>query len=170
MFQSQISVDSGMASGPSTPSTPTSPIDFDVRIATESDRTRIVEFLRKFFFRDEPLNNYLGLVTDEKPICEDLEKFACKDIGDPSIVAELDGKLIGVCLNGILYKDKKDDPFVCEDKEFAKICNLLEHVAVDSDPFQHFPDADKAMSVKIISVDGTYRGKGIAKQLMAKTR
>lgn len=159
-----------MASGASTPSTPTSPIDFDVRISTEADRTQVVDFLRKFFFRDEPLNKYLGIVTDEQPICEDLEKFACKDIGDPCLLAEHEGKLIGVCLNGILEKGVKDDSFVPDDKQFAKIFRLLEYVAEESDPFQQFPGESKAMCLKIISVDGTYRGKGIAKQMMAKTR
>lgn len=169
-FQSQISVDSGMASAPSTPSTPTSPMDFDVRLATEADKTRMVEFLRKFFFRDEPLNKFLGVVTADKPINEDLESFACADMTDPSLVAEMDGKLIGVCLNGILEREGKDCDFVPKDKQFSKIFHLLEYVAEQSDPFQHFPGSDKAMSVKIISVDDTYRGKGIAKQLMAKTR
>lgn len=169
-FQSQLSVDSGMASAPSTPMTPTSPIDFNVRIATKDDRTRMVEFLRKFFFRDEPLNKYLDMITPENPINEDLERFACADLDDPTIVAEMDGKLIGVCLNGIMEKEKKEEEFVPRDKKFAKIFHLLEFVAKDSDPFSHFPGATKAMTIKIVSVDDTYRGKGIAKQLMAKTK
>lgn len=159
-----------MSSAPSTPLTPTSPVDFEVRIATDADKNRMVEFLRKFFFRDEPLNKYLRLITKEKPTNKDLERFACSDMGDPSIIAELDGKLIGVCLNGILTKESKEDDFVPKDKKFGKIFNLLNYVAEQSDPFKHFPGAEKAMTLKIISVDDSYRGKGIAKQLMAKTK
>lgn len=159
-----------MASGPSTPSTPTSPIDIEVRVATESDKDRIVDFLRRFFFRDEPLNKYLQLFSDENSRCPDLEKFASKEITDPSVIAELDGKLVGICLNGIMEKGEEEDHSEPQDKSFSKIFKLLQRVAKESNPFQHFPGAKKAMAIKIVSVDDAYRGKGIAKQLMAKTR
>lgn len=158
---------------PSTPSTPTSPIDYEIQIATDEDKEPIRNFLQTFFFRDEPLNCYLKLITEENPRCIDLENFSLKEINNGvNLKAVYNGKIIGVSLNGILERGWIDttDSYTCEDEKFSKILGLLDHVARESDPFKKFSDCDKAMTVKIISVDGTYRGKGIAKELMAKTR
>ncbi|KAG5892440.1 hypothetical protein JTB14_009848 [Gonioctena quinquepunctata] len=169
-YETQISVDSN-ASTCSTPCTPTSPIDFEIRIASDEDREQVLEFLQKFFYKDEPLNSFLELINDDHPRCLDLEKFSLKDLNNGvNLLAIYNGKLIGVCLNGLMERGKIDEEFLCKDEKFSKIIHLLEHVAMESDPFQKYPGLDKAMTVKILSVDGSYRGKGIAKDLMAKTR
>ncbi|KAJ8913024.1 hypothetical protein NQ315_002039, partial [Exocentrus adspersus] len=168
---SQSSVDN--MSCPSTPSTPTSPIPYEIQIATEDDRESILNFLQTFFFRDEPLNSYLGIITEETPRCLDLENFSLKELNNGvNLKAVYNGKIIGVSLNGILERGwlGKDDPYKHGDTKFGIILDLLERVARESDPFKKYPDCEKAMTVKILSVDGTYRGKGIAKALMAKTR
>lgn len=171
-YESQSSVDS--MSCPSTPSTPTSPIDYEIKVATTDDREEFLNFLRTFFFRDEPLNSYLELITEENPRCRDLEDFSLKELNSGlNLKAVHNGKLIGVCLNSILERgwlDEEDTSFTCEDKKFNVILGLLGHVARESNPFNTFTDADRAMTVKVLSVDGAYRGKGIAKELMAKTR
>lgn len=145
-------------------------VNFNIRVVTEEDKCRILEFFRKFFFKDEPLNKYLGLITEEKPVNEEVENFDCSDIGGSSLVAELNGQLIGVCINEIMEKGHIRENFEPTDKEFAKIVKFLEFIAKNCNPFQHFPGATKAMSLKIVSVDGSFRGKGIAKQLMVRTR
>ncbi|CAG9854165.1 unnamed protein product [Phyllotreta striolata] len=168
-YESQISEDSAI-SGCSTPSTPTSPIDFDIKIATSADQEDVRQFLQKFFYKDEPLNLFLELITDEHPRCLDLERFTLKDLDSGvNLLAVQNGKLIGVCLNGILERGAADD-FECEDEKFSKIVKLLDYVAVESDPFKIYPGVNRGMIVKILSVDGSFRGKGIAKDLMVKTR
>lgn len=168
-YESQISEDSAI-SGCSTPSTPTSPIDFEIKIATNEDKEKVREFLQKFFYKDEPLNLYLGLITDENPRCMDLERFTLKDMDNGvNLLAEQNGKLIGVCLNGTFERGKTEN-FECTDAKFSKIVSLLDYVATESDPFKIYPGIDKAITVKILSVDGSFRGKGIAKDLMIKTR
>ncbi|XP_074037780.1 dopamine N acetyltransferase isoform X2 [Leptinotarsa decemlineata] len=170
METTQVSVDSN-ASTCSTPSTPTSPIDFEIRIATDEDREQIREFLQNFFYKDEPLNSFLQLINEDNPRCLDLEKFTLKDLNNGlNLLAIHDKKLIGVCLNGLMERGKAEEEFVCKDEKFSKIVQLLEHVAEESDPFKKYPGIDKAVTVKILSVDGSYRGKGIAKDLMARTR
>lgn len=158
---------------PSTPSTPTSPIDYEIHIATEEDREPILNFLQTFFFRDEPLNSYLNLINEENPRCIDLENFSLKELNNGvNLKAVHNGKIIGVSLNGVLERGwlNNDDSYKCDDEKFSIILALLDRVARESDPFKKYPDCDKAMTVKILSVDGAYRGKGIAKELMAKTR
>ncbi|XP_049826010.1 arylalkylamine N-acetyltransferase 1-like isoform X2 [Aethina tumida] len=161
---------------PSTPSTPCSPLAdlFDIEVITEKDRDDVLQFLQTFFFKDEPLNSAIGLITDENPRCLDLETYSLKELNNGlNLKAVMDGKLIGVCLNGMLHRGFVDDIDINEkvdDPKFTKIVRLLNFVAKDSDVFQHFPDCDKAMYVKILSVDTSLRGKGIAKDFLARTR
>ncbi|CAH1160175.1 unnamed protein product [Phaedon cochleariae] len=68
-----------------------------------------------------------------------------------------------------MQRGKLEEEFVCEDEKFSKIVKLLQHIEEISDPFQKYPGVDKAIVVKILSVDDTYRGRGIAKELMSKT-
>ncbi|CAH0561251.1 unnamed protein product [Brassicogethes aeneus] len=161
---------------PSTPTTPSSPLpDFDIEIIQESDKDEVLKFLQTFFFKDEPLNHSINLINDEHPRCMDLEKYSLKELNNGlNLKAVLDGKMIGVCLNGILERGFVDEIDLNDDSvkhpKFSKIAKLLDFVAKDSDVFQHFPDCEKAMSVKIISVDTTLRGRGLAKHFMLKTR
>lgn len=68
------------------------------------------------------------------------------------------------------FERGKTENFECTDAKFSKIVSLLDYVATESDPFKIYSGIDKAMTVKILSVDGSFRGKGIAKDLMIKTR
>lgn len=136
------------------------------------DKDEVLRFLRTFFIRDEPLNHSIGLL-DGKETCSELEEYSIKDLDSGvNLKAVSNEKLIGVCLNGILTRGYVDEieEANCEDKKFEKILRLLDHVAVESKIFSHFPDVDKAMCVKILSVDSSQRGRGIAKDLMNRTR
>ncbi|CAG9762252.1 unnamed protein product [Ceutorhynchus assimilis] len=172
-FSRYESIDVESMSPPITPTTPVSPKEYDILVATNDDQEDILNFLRTFFYKDEPLNKNLGLISNETPRCKDLEKFSTKDIGNGlNLKAVHNGKLIGVCLNGILERGflDKDDDFEITDRKFSKIVALLDKVDRDADVFAKFPASAKAVSVKIISVDGAYRGQGIAKELVNKTR
>ncbi|XP_063915207.1 arylalkylamine N-acetyltransferase 1-like isoform X1 [Zophobas morio] len=171
-FTDFVSVDS--VSTPSTPSTPCSPPaePYAIEIITANDKEEVVQFLRTFFIRDEPLNYSIGLL-DGRPTCVELEEYSLKDLDNGlNLKAVCNGKIIGVCLNGILERGYTDEieEVTCPDKKFAKILRLLDHVAVESKIFTHFPDVNKAITVKILSVDSSLRGRGIAKDLMNKTR
>lgn len=172
-FTRYESVDTGAMTPPITPTTPISPKEYDIVLATLDDEQDVLNFLREFFFKDEPLNKYLGLISDASPRCLDLEKFSTKELGNGlNLKAVHNGKIIGVCLNGLLergYINEISDSSSSSGK-FGKITRLLDKVAIESDVFARFPDCDKAMTVKIISVNGAYRGQGIAKELMNKTR
>lgn len=42
---------------------------------TNKDVEKVVHFLRKFFFRDEPLNVAVGLLEGPNATCSELEEF-----------------------------------------------------------------------------------------------
>lgn len=51
------------------------------------------------------MNDSQQLITEENPVNEDLENFVFQSYGKGlDLVAEYEGKLVGVCLNGIIEK------------------------------------------------------------------
>ena len=164
-------------STPSTPQTPDTPFlppppePYEIKIITKENEVQVLEFLRRFFFRDEPLNVNVKLL-DGVPTCPDLEEYSLKAIKDNVSVMAItnSGKIIGVSLNGIVRKHQKEEESEITDPKFTKIVELLEHIDREVDIFGRYPDIDKQMLVEILSVDGSWRGLGIAKKLMNRTR
>ncbi|KAF2901478.1 hypothetical protein ILUMI_04703 [Ignelater luminosus] len=158
----------------STPSTPTSPTEpYEIKDATKEDSENILVFLRKFFFRDEPLNTSIQLIESENAVCMELEEFSLKSLyeGISLIATTTSGKIVGVCLNGILKRDDPEEELhECSNPKFAKILKLLDKLEREGNVFGQFPDVNKVLTVKVLSVDNGWRGKGIAKELMNKTR
>ena len=154
-------------------STDTSPpitIDF----IKNKDRPRVINFLRTFFFRDEPLNEYLKIIKPDGT-CPSLEEYSLKSIEqDVSLMAvNPSGTLLGVSLNSIKYRNMsstQDAKEPINDPLFAKIGTMLNYVDVESDIFGKYPDIDQQLSLDIISVDTKCRGQGIAQKLMDRTR
>lgn len=157
----------------STPSTPTTPIEpYSIKPIKQADSESVLNFLRKFFFRDEPLNVDIKLLDTPDATCKELEDYSVKSIKDGlSLMAVSEsGKIIGVCLNGCMKREDPEEEEDCPNPKFAKILKLLGTVDKQADVFGQFPDVDKVMIVKILSVDGSWRGRGIAKELMDRTR
>lgn len=173
-FQSSDSMSSTLSS-PSTPGTPcTPPLDpYEIEVIQKDDKEEVLDFLRRFFIRDEPLNVAVKLLDNDESRCAELEEYSLKELDNGfNLKAVSNGKIIGVSLNGILERGYINElaEVSCPNKKFEKVLMLLDHVAKESDVFSHFPDVDKAMCVKILSVDGKWRGRGIAKDLMNRTR
>ncbi|XP_022918320.1 arylalkylamine N-acetyltransferase 1-like [Onthophagus taurus] len=170
----------------STSSTPTTPLfqispkdDYSIKPIKEEDYNNVIRFLRKFFFRDEPLNTYVKLLDDENGTCPELEEYSVQTIKDGiSLMAvSASGQIIGVCLNGIIRRNENrencnddNDNDVHGNEKFLKIIRFLRYADKMSEIFEKFTDVDKVLCVKILSVDGSFRGRGIAKQLMDRTR
>lgn len=79
------------------------------------------------------------------------------------------GNLIGVCLNGIGVRGIPEEEFYSSDPKFQKILDLLDAVEANANLFGRYPDVDKIMNVKILSVDGAWRGRRIAQELVNRT-
>ncbi|KAF2901482.1 hypothetical protein ILUMI_04707 [Ignelater luminosus] len=162
---------------PSTPSTPTSPAPepYEIRAIKETDQEPVISFLRKFFFKDEPLNVAVKLIEFKDSTCVELEEFSIKSIKDGiSLMAITNsGNIIGVCLNGkIDQNEPEEEEEECPNPKFSKILKLLAYAGKEGSKIiaEKYPDVEKIMFAKILSVDGAWRGKGIAKELMDRTR
>ena len=53
---------------------------------TKDDTEKVVHFLRKFFFRDEPLNVTIGLLEEPDTTCPELEEYCTSCIPDGEFV------------------------------------------------------------------------------------
>ena len=83
------------------------------------------------------------------------------------------GKVVGVVLNGSQEPGHQEEmekyADTCPHQRFRKILQLLAAVDRGSDVFGKFPDVDKLVDVRILSVDSEMRGRGIAKALLQKS-
>lgn len=78
-------------------------MDFQIQVVTRNDKLRILNFLRKFFFRDEPLNHSIQLLSErEESTCRELEDYSLSSLeNNLNLMAVLpNGALVGVILNG----------------------------------------------------------------------
>ncbi|KAK4886710.1 hypothetical protein RN001_002981 [Aquatica leii] len=147
---------------------------YEIRAATENDSEAIVYHLRKFFFKDEPLNVAVELTNSEKSSCEELESYSLKSIceGTSLMAITSSNYVIGVCLNANVSKNE-----ICEEEKaicpkFAMVKKFLDYSGNEGTKAisKQFPNVDKIMLVKIVSTDSAWRGKGIAKELLDKSR
>ncbi|XP_075155956.1 arylalkylamine N-acetyltransferase-like 7 [Haematobia irritans] len=141
----------------------------EYKLITEDRYDDVIRHLKENFFADEPLNKAAGL-------CQrglgnrDLEHHSLETLEDNlSLMAVTDNnEIAGVILNGILRpgdieaSQKKLE--LNDDEKFKKIFRLLYTINLKEDMFQRF-DVDKIFDVRILSVDGRFRGQGIAKHL-----
>ncbi|KDR23746.1 dopamine N-acetyltransferase-like isoform X2 [Zootermopsis nevadensis] len=151
--------------------------DYKIVPVTLKDVEKVLEHLRRFFFREEPLNvciNLLGERGDEK--CQELENYCIQTIpeGLSLMAVTPSDKVVGVILNGSHEPGHLDEmqrnADNCPHARFRKILQLLVAVDRGSDVFSKFPDVDKLFEVRIVSVDSALRGQGIAKALIEKSR
>lgn len=122
-------------------------------------------------FQDEPLNKCLDLGE-----CRELEEYCSKGIKDGCSfkATSPSGEIIGVFLNGFLKRPSPDaviEPAApsCEHAKFRKVLGLMDMIETRFSVFDRFPEVEMAIDGKILSVDPTYRGKGIANELTRMT-
>lgn len=146
--------------------------DLSISVITEADTEDVLDLLKRFFFKDEPLNTYVQLGE-----CKELEKYCTKSLGERSSFKAVNsrGEIVGVILNGTIMKPQPDDEPPaklaenCAHPKFRKIMALMDHVDELFDIFTLYPDIDRLLDCKILSVDTRYRGMGIAGMLTDRT-
>lgn len=75
-------------------------------------------------------------------------------------------------LNNVMnrgYREENNKEDSGDKTKFNDITTLLDKVEQEADVFQKFPDVDRIMDIKIISVDESFRGQGVCKALINKT-
>lgn len=89
------------------------------------------------------------------------------------------GDIMGVILNNIMHKDDveeeedddSDDDEACnENSKFKSIMVLLNKIKQEADVFAQYPNVNRIMDIKIVTVNEEYRGQGVCKALVDKTK
>lgn len=79
-------------------------MDYHIQTVTKDDKLRILKFLRRFFFRDEPLNHSIELIPEsEDSTCLELEEYCSMSSLENNLslmAVSTSGAIVGVMLNG----------------------------------------------------------------------
>ncbi|KAH0944768.1 hypothetical protein HN011_009652 [Eciton burchellii] len=150
-------------------------MDYHMEIIDKDDKLRVLKFLRRFFFRDEPLNQCIQLIPEgEDSTCEELEDY-CSNASfenNLSLMAiSASGTIVGVSLNGKMGPPPPEEAeyvHSCKNAKFKKILKLLHHIDKNVNTGERFRDLN-VLELRIISVNTNWRGKGIGKALIEKS-
>ncbi|XP_032677783.1 dopamine N-acetyltransferase-like isoform X2 [Odontomachus brunneus] len=150
-------------------------MDYHIEIINKDDKLKVLKFLRRFFFRDEPLNQCIQLIPEgEDSTCIELEDYcstASLENGFSLMAVSASGAIVGVMLNGKMDPPSNEEPEYissCTNPKFKKILRLLHYVDKKVNVGGQFRDLN-IMEIRIISVDTNWRGQGIAKALVEKS-
>jgi len=86
------------------------------------------------------------------------------------------GDIMGVILNNIMHRDdveeeEDDDDETCnENSKFKDIVVLLDKIKREADVFVQYPNVNRILEIKIVTVNEEYRGQGVCKALVDKTK
>ncbi|KAF7991356.1 hypothetical protein HCN44_002918 [Aphidius gifuensis] len=149
-------------------------MDFSIKPITADAKLKVLGFMKKNFFKDEPLNNSVNLIDGKDTTCIELEEYSMSSLDENlSLMAvSSSGIIVGVIINGKTeIPDINEEPDYiknCENKKFKKIMKLLHYVDQEINIPEKYPDSN-CLDIKIVSVDNNWRGKGIASALFKKT-
>ncbi|XP_047099996.1 arylalkylamine N-acetyltransferase 1-like [Schistocerca piceifrons] len=157
-----------------------SSLRYAIRPLTERDGPQLVDFLRRFFLRDEHLNAAVGLMADGRHSCPEQEEFLLDALPHGLSLQAEDvetGRLLGVIMNGlhragheeenIRRAEKLRDPAFREIRRFVTFVDLQ----VSEKLRNMYPDIDHHQ-VEVLggSVDTAVRRRGIITDLIEHSR
>ncbi|XP_011341168.1 dopamine N-acetyltransferase isoform X2 [Ooceraea biroi] len=150
-------------------------MDYHIEIINKDDKLRVLKFLRRFFFRDEPLNQSIQLIPEgEDSTCWELEDYCSNASFENNLslkAVSANGTIVGVSLNGKMGPPPVEEPEYirsCKNAKFKEILKLLHYIDKNVNVGERFRDLS-VLEIRIISVDTNWRGKGIAKGLIDKS-
>ncbi|CAG4953125.1 arylalkylamine N-acetyltransferase 1-like [Colias croceus] len=144
---------------------------YSLRKLTTNDKDAVIDFLRRYFFRDEPLNQTINLLETPESRCFELEDYAASTLQDGVSIAVVDedGKFVGMVINGIAkrdevdYTDKSED---CPHPKFKRILKLLSHLDREARIWDKLPTScDTVLEIRIASTHPDWRGRGLMRIL-----
>jgi len=85
------------------------------------------------------------------------------------------GDIMGVILNNIMHRDDveedDEDGETCNDNlKFKDIVVLLDKIKREADVFTQYENVNRVLEIKIVTVNEAYRGQGVCKALVDKTK
>ncbi|KAB0799473.1 hypothetical protein PPYR_07353 [Photinus pyralis] len=141
---------------------------FYVRLATDADNDEIWEFSKKFYFKDEPLNNFLRL---HECIERDSFPIVCdKDRNFFLLAVDQLSNIIAICKIELIKRDDAKTATKCANVQYQKILDFIEYIDREGDLFNKFPQVEQVLQIKRLSVDTAWRRRSVAQNIIMKIR
>jgi ribosomal protein S18 acetylase RimI-like enzyme len=144
--------------------------DYDIVSATEESQDNIVEFLRRVFFKHEPINVAVGAPPDRPISC--IIPLLYLSEGKSLIAVSRNGRrILGFCGNAVITPNRTTNtmqqtihkpPYNIISEFYCKI--------EDSVDIWKKTGADRAMSICHLGVDPAVGERGIGRRLMEASR
>ncbi|XP_060848906.1 arylalkylamine N-acetyltransferase 1-like [Rhopalosiphum padi] len=143
-----------------------------------NDRQKVIEFIKKFFFQQEPLIRCIQLFKDVESV-EKLQNhlFKTLDNGLTFKAVSSNGDLIGVITNEIIDRNNETRSNCTsnnEDQEgslkFNEFMKLFQKIEQESNMFERYTDVNRVMDIKAVAVNEKFRGQGVCKALFYKCK
>lgn len=149
---------------------------YTVRRLGAQDKEQTLQFLRRFFFRDEPMNQAIQLLETPDSRCEELEEYAAATLDEEVSFAVVDdqGEFAGVIINGIVRREDAlaaaavDKSSECPDPKFRRILSVLGHLERAARVWEQLAGAP-VLEVRIASTHSAWRGRGLMRVLCEET-
>lgn len=136
------------------------------RVASESEHEQVREFLREFFFADEPINN-AHPIRDES----EEEEFILSLLPKGNIIFAIDSindRVAGLASVGEITKNYAQETWAesetTTNQKWRDVLKFMSHIDSKSDVCKRF-DVTSALHLHGVTVDKRYRGKAIGKLL-----
>ncbi|KAK5643356.1 hypothetical protein RI129_007201 [Pyrocoelia pectoralis] len=140
---------------------------YHVKLATEEDSEQIWEYTKKFFFPDEPLFQFLGL--DQ---CISKDSFPTGGEERFSFIIAVDAycNIIAICKIKLIKRDDPEVNLKSDNPKLQKIFDFIHYIDKEGDLFRKYPNVDQVLQVMRLSVDTSWRRRGVAQNLIMKVR
>ncbi|XP_071056094.1 arylalkylamine N-acetyltransferase 1-like [Onthophagus taurus] len=144
--------------------------NFHIKIVPCNEIPKIVDYLLKFYFTDEPLSKCLNLTKSPEAV-KFLKEFCTEALKENVSVLATDktGKIAGVSCNVILRKNIKHFNFNIDPK-IEKIATFVLKTIDEAKVFEKYDDVNEALYIAFMSVHPGFRNQGLAKILLEQSR
>ena len=145
--------------------------DYDIVSATEESQDDIVEFLRRVFYKHEPINVAIGAPPDRPINC--IMPLQYLPEGKSLIAVSRNGRrILGFCGNTIMTPNRNEN--VTHQTKYTEplydiILEFLLKIEDSADIWKE-TGADRAMCICHLGVDPAVKGRGIGRRLMEASR
>lgn len=140
----------------------------EVRVATDKDYDKVLDFIRVHYYKEEPLT----IGVEPKQQDQHDEEFNMSSISHGTSVVAVEGdQILGVFLAAPKYSDEaqhiKEEAEKLAGTKWSKILGILYHVETQANVFERF-GVDKAVHGHVLTVHNEARGKNVGGKLLEK--
>lgn len=138
------------------------------RTAIESERDKVLQFLRDYFFTEEPINRAYPIRDDSME-----EEFLLSLLPSGNIILAIDATTNNETIAGLACigeitknysKESWDESETTENLKWRDILKFMSHIEAKSNVCERF-NVTKAVHLHGVTVNKNYRGKSLGKKL-----